>query len=133
MKSDLASTFADALDANCGKTAVATLIEDISLAGVTEAVNLFVVETRARLLRMVASDDQPDRLRREAHSRKVTQARSVRPAWLALRRSLRRGLQAGGSPRADDANVLAAAVDAYMAEVSERWSDWNPPPPRHRP
>ncbi|HET6234489.1 MAG TPA: hypothetical protein VFE41_05900 [Acetobacteraceae bacterium] len=90
MKSDLASTFADALDANCGKTAVATLIEDISLAGVTEAVNLFVVETRARLLRMVASDDQPDRLRREAHSRKVTQARSVRPGWLALRRSSRR-------------------------------------------
>jgi hypothetical protein len=133
MKSDFASTFPDASDANCGTTALAALIEDISLAGATEAMNLFIVETRARLLRMVASDGHPDQLRREVRSRKVTPARPVRPAWLALRRSLRRGLQAGGSPRADDANVLAAAVDAYMAEVSERWSDWNPPPPRHRP
>jgi chemotaxis protein histidine kinase CheA len=117
--SDAIGVDADALDPACDRIALAALIEDISLAGVTEVVNLFIVETGLRLGRMATADSRSGQLLREVHT--LNGAAGVVGAIRlgAIAAELEARLRVGGSMNAGDVGAMTAAFDAYVAQVCD--------------
>jgi CheY-like chemotaxis protein len=106
-------------DAACDENALNTLAEDLGHEGVTEVVNLFIVETRSRLHRMASANFEPGRLIREAHSLKGAAGTVCAPRLAGLAAALEARLRAGGSMGLGEVEGLAAAFDAYMTEVCD--------------
>ncbi len=108
-----------ARDAACDEHALNTLSEDLGNEGVTEVVNLFIAETRARLQRMGSPNIEPARLIREAHTLKGAAGTVCAPRLAGLAGALETRLRSGGSMEAGEVDGLASAFDAYVTEVCE--------------
>jgi CheY-like chemotaxis protein len=110
---------ADSLDAACNEHALSVLAEDLGTEGVTEVVNLFIVETRSRLHRMGSPNIDPGRLVREVHTLKGAAGTVCAPRLAGLAAALETRLRAGGSMGHTEVDGLAAAFDAYTTEVCD--------------
>ena len=109
----------DVHDIACDQAALAALIEDLGLDGVSELVNLFIAETTSRLRCMASLDGHTGRLTHEAHTLKGAAGTVCAPRLAGLAAALEARLRNGGSIGATEVDGLAAAFAAYVAEVHE--------------
>ena len=97
------------------------LNEMIGDEGVMEMVMIFESETRQRMLRLAANDQDIGTLVREMHTLKGAASTVAAPRLAVLGRSLEHAARRGIAPTLDDVEEIAAALDAWLEAVRD-WS-----------
>jgi signal transduction histidine kinase/HPt (histidine-containing phosphotransfer) domain-containing protein/ActR/RegA family two-component response regulator len=96
------------------------LIETIGEAGVNEMVRIFETETRHRLRRLTAHDQDDDALVFEMHTLKGAADTVAAPRLAALGRTLEHAAIKGIRPPPADIEAIADALDAWLEAVNAR-------------
>ena len=97
------------------------LIKMIGDDGVLEMVEIFSTETRLRLGRLAAGDQNVATLVREMHTLKGAAGTVASPRLTALGLTFEHAARRGVAPTADDLARIGEALEAYLSEVRE-WS-----------
>lgn len=93
------------------------LLEMIGADGVMEMVGIFEAETRSRLRRLKAGDqDLPTQLR-EMHTLKGAAGTVAAPRLTSLGESFEHAARAGVMPTRDDIAMIATALEAYLSAM----------------
>ncbi len=93
------------------------LSEMIGEDGVVEMVEIFEVETRQRLRRLVAGNQTISTQLREMHTLKGAAGTVAAPRLTALGGALEQAARGGVAPGAHDIQTIEAALEAYLREV----------------
>ena len=96
------------------------LREMIGLDGVDEMVKIFETETRQRLRRLTAGNQDPVTLTREMHTLKGAAGTVAAPRLAALGRAFEHATRNGFVPSSDDLRAIEDALEAFLIEANAR-------------
>jgi HPt (histidine-containing phosphotransfer) domain-containing protein len=88
--------------------------------GVREMVEIFEAETRQRLRRLAAGDQNFAALVREMHTLKGAAATVAAPRLAVLGRAFEKAAQRGNAPTSDQLKAIGDALEAFLAQVRTR-------------
>jgi len=96
------------------------LREMIGQDGVTEMVDIFETETRHRLRRLAAGNQDPVALVREMHTLKGAAGTVAAPRLAAFGRMFEQAAHRGVFPSPDDLRAIEDALEAFLIEARSR-------------
>ena len=94
------------------------LFDMIGEDGVVEMVGIFETETRRRLSRLAAGDQDATTMSREMHTLKGAAGTVAAPYLAALGRTLEHALAGGIAPSETDLRAIEAGLNAFLAAVA---------------